>query len=349
MGHNTLYVYEKNGRLYTLIEWFTAYPLEEESEEEYRFPARGLYDNESVVFRRDATGRATEVVAANVTWKRRTVGGEGEAVFRIKPLRPVKDLVVEARRASTPGEPGDRRGTDLVELTSLDPTIKLDIRYATTENFLGTPVYEQARAFLQRPAGEALVRAHKVLAREELGLLVHDGYRPWYVTKVFWEATPPEGRMFVADPTQGSRHNRGCAVDLTLYTLGDGRAVEMVGLYDEMSPRSFPKYPGGSSLQRYYRERLRRTMENEGFTVHEWEWWHFDYKDWREYPIGNVTFQEVVGGAKSEPVTQAQAEFERREAMVPMRDRVRLYTQIFRAGWAPGSSSPPREPTPTGW
>jgi D-alanyl-D-alanine dipeptidase len=114
------------------------------------------------------------------------------------------------------------------------------------------------------------------------------------VTKMFWDATPANLRIFVANPEDGSRHNRGCAVDLTLYHLDSGKAVEMVGGYDEMSDRSWPDYLGGTSLQRYYRDLLRRSMESEGFTVYEAEWWHFDYKDWRKYPIGNLTFEEIA-------------------------------------------------------
>jgi putative CocE/NonD family hydrolase len=331
--HNTLYVYEKDGKLETLIEWFTAYPLEEESENVYRFPKSGLYDNENVVFKRDASGRATEVVAANVTWKRRTVGGEGQSVFRIKPQRPVDELIAEALRATPPKQAANLRPMDLAELSALDPSIRLDIRYASTDNFLGTPIYKQPRAFLQRPAAEALVRAHRALAKQGLGLLIHDGYRPWYVTKVFWDATPAEGKIFVADPSQGSRYNRGCAVDLTLYSLSDGKPVEMVGLYDEMSSRSFPNYPGGTSLQRYYRRVLHNAMQAEGFGVYEWEWWHFDYKDWAQYPVGNVTF-ESMGKTNDAPVpasapAKTPIPFEKRDVMIPMRDGVKLHTEIY--------------------
>jgi D-alanyl-D-alanine dipeptidase len=180
-----------------------------------------------------------------------------------------------------------------VELAPLDQAIHLDIRYATANDFLGTPVYSQARAFLQRPAAEALLRVQQKLKPLGYGLLIHDAYRPWYVTKIFWDATPPEGKIFVADPAQGSRHNRGCAVDLTLYDLATGKPIEMPGTYDEMSPRSFPDYPGGTSLQRWHRDLLRRAMESEGFTVYEAEWWHFDYKDWKEYPILNVPFEKL--------------------------------------------------------
>ena len=214
-------------------------------------------------------------------------------LFRVTPLRPVAELREAARAATPPVEPGPFRAVELVELTTLDPTVRLDVRYATADNFLGTPVYEEARAFLQRPAAEALLRAHRALREKGYGLLVHDAYRPWWVTKVFWDATPKEKREFVADPAKGSRHNRGCAVDLTLYRLADARAVEMPSLYDEMTERAAPGYPGGTADQRRHRDLLRSAMENEGFTVFESEWWHFDYRDWREYPILNVPFAAI--------------------------------------------------------
>lgn len=217
-----------------------------------------------------------------------------DKTFRIQPVRPVAELRAEALAAKPPVESGDFLATDLVELVKLDPTIKLDIRYASTNNFLSTRMYSRAKASLQRPAAEALVRAHKKLRAQGYGLLIHDGYRPWYVTKMFWEATPPDKHAFVADPKTGSRHNRGCAVDLTLYELKTGRAVEMPSLYDEMSARSAPTYSGGTAEQRARREALRAAMETEGFSVNPDEWWHFDYKDWKRYRIGNVPFEKLA-------------------------------------------------------
>jgi D-alanyl-D-alanine dipeptidase len=215
-------------------------------------------------------------------------------IFRITPLAPVAELRERALAASPPAEPGPFRPVELVELTALDPTIHLDIRYATADNFLSTPVYTEARAFLQRSAAEALVRAHRALGAKGFGLLIHDAYRPWWVTKLFWDATPVDRRAFVADPAKGSRHNRGCAVDLTLVRLEGGRAVEMPSRYDEMTERSSPSYPGGSQEARALRDLLRAAMEREGYTVFESEWWHFDYSGWREYPILNVAFDRIA-------------------------------------------------------
>jgi D-alanyl-D-alanine dipeptidase len=192
-----------------------------------------------------------------------------------------------------PKESGPFRKPDLVELIKLDATIKLDIRYATANNFLGRPVYKEARAFLQRPAAEALVRANKSLRERGYGLIIHDGYRPWSVTKIFWDATPADKKQFVADPSQGSRHNRGCAVDLSLYDLKTGKEVVMPSEYDEMTERSHINYKGGSDESRRLRDLLRVAMEGEGFAVYEPEWWHYDYKDWQQYPILNISFSEI--------------------------------------------------------
>ena len=213
--------------------------------------------------------------------------------FHITPVRPVEQLRAEALAATPPVEEGSFRPSDLVEVISLDPTIRLDIRYATSNNFLGTPLYEEARAFLQRPAAEAVVRVHRALAAKGYGLLIYDAYRPWYITKIFWDATPPDKHQYVADPAHGSRHNRGCAVDLTLFDRSTGRAVEMPSGYDEMSERAHPDYSGGTSEQRKNRALLRSVMEAEGFTVYEFEWWHFDYRDWHSYAVQNVRFADI--------------------------------------------------------
>lgn len=197
-------------------------------------------------------------------------------------------------------ESGEFLASDLVEVVGLDGSVKLDIRYAGTDNFMGRPFYTQARAFLQRPAAEALVRAHRRLVGEGYGIVVHDGYRPWRVTKAFWDATPEGKKHFVADPARGSRHNRGCAADVSLYDRRTGQVVEMPSGYDEMTERAYPDYPGGTAEQRRLRGLLRAAMEAEGYTVYEYEWWHFDYKDWRRYGIGDLRFEEL-GAAVARP------------------------------------------------
>lgn len=287
--HNTLYILERNGRLHALIEWFFSYPLREISAGVFAFPDYGLYHGEQLIFTPAGEGPATEVEAAGIVFKRRKLGGEGGETFRLTPLKPVAELRAAALAAQPPVEAGNNfLPPDLVDLASLDSTLQFDIRYASTNNFMGAVFYDHAKALLQRPAALALLAAHRSLKAKGYGLLIHDAYRPWLVTKMFWEATPADKKIYVADPSRGSRHNRGCAVDLTLYELATGKPVPMVSGYDEFSVRAHPDYPGGTSAQRWHRELLRRTMAAHGFTVYEFEWWHFDYKDWRRYPIQNT-------------------------------------------------------------
>lgn len=222
-------------------------------------------------------------------------GGCTSARYPLPQLPPyeIEKLRSDALRALPPTETGDFLPSDLVEVVTLEPGIRLDVRYATADNFLRAPVYPEARVFLQRPAAEAVVRAHHTLRPQGYGLLLFDGYRPWYVTQLFWDAMPPEKRAFVADPAKGSRHNRGCAIDLSLYDLATGLEVEMPSGYDEFSARAHPDYAGGTAAQRAARDLLRRTMEAEGFTVNDNEWWHYDCRDWQSYRIGNEFFKDL--------------------------------------------------------
>jgi D-alanyl-D-alanine dipeptidase len=217
--------------------------------------------------------------------------------FHVAPLQPIPLLCREALQASPPKEHGKFRKSDLVDLAALSSTagasFQFEIRYATPNNFLGVPVYSEARAFLERPAAEALLAAASDLKEHGYGLLIYDGYRPWYVTKIFWDATPRRLHRFVANPAKGSKHNRGCAVDLTLYDLKTGVPIEMPSGYDEMTVRAHPDYTGGSPAARANRAKLRAAMEAHGFTVDPGEWWHYDFSRWREYPILNIPFESL--------------------------------------------------------
>jgi D-alanyl-D-alanine dipeptidase len=291
--HIPTYIFEDRGQLWVLIEWCFYYPLTEISENVFAFPPEGMYFGEQLVFERDKNGKATSVTAAGLKFDRKNISPDDGVTFQIKPQAPIDVLYELARADKPPVERGEFREPEFVDLAKLDPTIKLDVRYATTNNFMGNKFYKQPRAFMQKPAAEAVVRANKWLKERGYGLMIHDAYRPWYVTKMFWDGTPPHLRDFVADPQKGSKHNRGCAVDLTLYDLKTGEPIQMVAGYDEMSPRSYPYYPGGDSLQRWHRRLLREAMNREGFTIYPLEWWHFDYKDWEHYPIGTVSFEEI--------------------------------------------------------
>jgi D-alanyl-D-alanine dipeptidase/CubicO group peptidase (beta-lactamase class C family) len=292
--HNIVRIYERDGEPYARIEWARHHKLERVTKDRYRFPATGVYSNELLHFMRDERGMAMAVSLSGTILPRRDLGAETEAISRSNaPF--IAELVARARKMTPPEQSGRLRKPDLVEVHELEPTTKLDVRYATANNFMGAPFYDEPRFFLQRPAANALIRAHRKLAEHGFGIVLIDGYRPWYATRMFYDAVPPETRPFVADPSQGSRHNRGCAADITMFELETGNIVDMPGRYDEPSSRSSPLYLGGTSLQRWRRDLLKQAMEAEGFDVYLNEWWHFDYGQWRQYPIMNVDFAQIGG------------------------------------------------------
>ena len=182
---------------------------------------------------------------------------------------------------------------DLIEIKKLSKSIKLDIKYATTDNFVGRAVYPEARAFLQRPAAEALIRVHNLLKKQKLGIVIYDAYRPWAITKLFWEVVREDQKQFVADPAKGSKHNRGCAVDIGIFDRRTGKAIPMPSAYDEFTERASPEYKGGTDEERANRDMLRKLMEAEGYTVNPNEWWHFDYNTWQQYAIYDIAFTEI--------------------------------------------------------
>jgi zinc D-Ala-D-Ala dipeptidase len=182
---------------------------------------------------------------------------------------------------------------ELVELVNLDPTLRLDIRYASDRNFLGFSVYPEARAFLQRDAAEAIKKVNGELRPQGLGLLILDAYRPHSVTQLMWDKTPASKRAYVADPKQGSRHNRGAAVDLTILELATGRPIAMPSFYDDFSEKAHHSYQGGSERARRNRAKLKAVMENHGFQALDNEWWHYDFQGWEKYPILDKPFSEI--------------------------------------------------------
>lgn len=181
----------------------------------------------------------------------------------------------------------------LVELIRVDPTLTLDIRYAGPNNFLGFPVYPEARAFLQKEAAQALKKVNAELRQQGLGLLILDAYRPHSVTRLMWDKTPVSQRAYVADPAKGSRHNRGAAVDLTIRDLVTGKPVAMPSRYDDFSEKAHHDYQGASVEARANRAKLKNLMEKHGFQALSNEWWHYDFRGWEKYPILDESFEAL--------------------------------------------------------
>ena len=181
----------------------------------------------------------------------------------------------------------------LTDLHQLDPSLVLDLRYASPNNFTGKVLYPEALALLLKEPAIRLIEAHRKLSAQGLGIVIYDAYRPWSVTQILWQtATPDQRRLgFVADPAQGSMHNRGCAVDVGLYDRKSGQKVEMPSDFDEFSARSFSDYSGGSTAARAHSRLLRTAMESSGFVVLPEEWWHFSFKGCEHEPLLNLDFK----------------------------------------------------------
>lgn len=181
-----------------------------------------------------------------------------------------------------------------VELTSEAHGIRLDVRYAREDNFIGRKVYTQAKVFLLEHVAKDLLAVHHEVGHEGFGLLLFDGYRPWTVTKLFWDLSDEATRRFLADPEDGSAHNRGCAVDLGLFELKTGAPVVMPSDFDEMNEKAYRDYAGGTADSRRARDLLRKLMEQNGFHGIENEWWHYNHGSRREWPVMDFTLEEIL-------------------------------------------------------
>lgn len=182
----------------------------------------------------------------------------------------------------------------LVDLEKLDPSLRFDIQYARADNFIGFPVYKLPKAYLQKPVADALVRVHRSLEKKGYGILVFDAYRPWSVTKVFYDHASDVQKDFLANPDKGSVHNRGCAIDCTLFDRKTGAEIRMPSAFDEMNEKAFSNYSGGDAESRAWRDLLIGAMAEEGFKVITREWWHFNHAEAPNYPVLDLTFEELI-------------------------------------------------------
>jgi zinc D-Ala-D-Ala dipeptidase len=211
------------------------------------------------------------------------------ALSACQPARPDKDVPFLPAKAARDAAPNPGQ---LVELIKLDPRIRLDLRYATANNFTGRVLYSQARAFMASAAADALLRAHKRALVDGYGFAIFDAYRPWRVTKQLWDATPRGPKKnYVANPKRGSRHNRGCAVDMTLYDLKTGQLVEMPSGFDDFSEKAHRDYTDDTPQAGANARRLEAYMTAEGFFGMSNEWWHFDFTGWEKFPVQDVPFE----------------------------------------------------------
>lgn len=180
----------------------------------------------------------------------------------------------------------------LLDLERTIPGIRLDIRYATSNNFTHKPVYTSAHAFLRKPAAEALRNVQAELVTRGMALQVFDAYRPYAATLLFWDLV--KDTLFVASPASGSRHNRGCAIDVTLINLKTGMEMEMPTTYDAFTRVAGAFYDSITTTARMNRRTLIEIMSKNGFRVMDSEWWHFDYQGWDRFQLMDLSFEELL-------------------------------------------------------
>lgn len=180
---------------------------------------------------------------------------------------------------------------ELVEIKKAIPSIVLDIRYATKNNFMKQVMYKQPRAFARKPVVQQLKVIQAELAKKGYGLKIFDAYRPYAITIAFYEKA--SDKNFVANPEKGSKHNRGCAVDLTIVDLKTGKDVPMPTPYDSFAPEASPHFNELPAEIIKNRDFLIATMQTHGFKVIYNEWWHFDFKEWQDYDLMDIPFQNL--------------------------------------------------------
>ena len=212
--------------------------------------------------------------------------------FYITPIKEISELREISKISNPPTLDSLDSHKKLLDLVKLDSEFRLDIRYASLNNFMRSKFYKNERAFFNMEAADKLIEAKDELKELGYGIIIYDAYRPWFITKMFWEGTPENLKHFVANPENGSSHNKGCAIDIGLYDIETGESIDMISGYDEFTERAYPNYMGGSKKQRDIRDMLIQVMERNDFTVYRYEWWHFDYNKC-DSGIMNYTFQEL--------------------------------------------------------
>lgn len=180
---------------------------------------------------------------------------------------------------------------ELVDLEKIIPDMVMDIRYATTNNFMKEKIYTLSKAYARKPVAEALKKAQKEFKNMGLGIIMYDAYRPYKATVKFYELY--HDTTYVASPYRGSRHNRGCALDMSIVDLNTKKEVKMPTEFDSFKKAAWPSTPIADPEARKNRELIIKVMKNNGFKVNSSEWWHFDFIGWQKYEVMDIDFEEL--------------------------------------------------------
>lgn len=210
-----------------------------------------------------------------------TIASFGQNKYGLNPMK------MDEYKTSVKANPEN----ELINLAEFIPGLALDIRYATTNNFTGEKIYNLARAYSRKPVAEALKKIQADLKAKGLALKIYDGYRPYSATVKFYETY--HDTTYVASPYKGSRHNRGCALDLTVIDLKTGKELPMPTEFDSFKKEAWPTTPVADPVIRKNRQTLIDAMEKHGFKVNASEWWHFDFIGWQRFSVMDIDFEEL--------------------------------------------------------
>lgn len=271
-----LYELEKNDRDFTKSNSFA---LVKNHYDAYTLMEKGPYTDTSspVRFDRNGSGLGISLRIGNHSYSRIFTRGENDRPWRVKPVMTLAQAREKAKAFPVPSKIAAEK-LDLVSVSDVVSTAKLDLRYSTANNLFGEAIVSSKKAELNRKAAQALSRAAEILASKGYGLLIWEGYRSYEDFAVAKLLLGPSRDSLLPPLSEGYSHNTGRSLDVSLYDLETGTPIKMISDFDELSPAQFRAFPGGTDLQRYLRGLLDYVMTQSGFNGSDMEWWHYEYK-----------------------------------------------------------------------
>ena len=247
----------------------------------------------TVHFERDSDGNGIVCKIGGKRFARDFFPGEGNKVTRLEKHADYQSLKEAASQAAMPAKLQQGQPGRIVRIRSVVPNVKFDLRYTDSNNIFGVPLFEATEAFAEAETVSALIKAADKLSARGFGLLVWEGYRPWYVSKLAFDLLPKDKKDMLPAPDKGEDRNTGRTVDVSLYDLVTGEAVNMISDFDEVSVRQYPGFTGGTERQRNLRDMLAAVMKECGFTQGKEEWWHFTFGDTNGWQHLNIPYGQI--------------------------------------------------------
>lgn len=299
---NAIVLTELQGQLYALKQWTMPYKLDPVRPDTFSLPADGLYGGEEVYVIRDEQNNVVQLQFANMNLDRLSDDSIRYNIDTLpleQPFRPLSSVNTPPTQGAT------RFDSRLVDLTMIDPLLNMEVSLTSTNNIFGAKLYNEARILLQEPIANALFNIKRKIRPDNLGLVIHDAYRPWRTTDAIWNSVPDSLTPFFASPEEGSCQNRGAGISVSLFRLNSGEQLPMPTPYGVISSEAYADYPLLPREMRENRELLRQLMESEGFKASKYRWWHFNHSSCEAYPIIDILHEDVnqSNALTREPIT----------------------------------------------